>query len=590
MAEMMLDQEIRAQRASSWLARVTVADGVFVLVLLLTAVHRLTNLGHLPLSPQEAESALSVWQWWQPGNMTTAIASPAYFSLTSLLTPLAGFSDGVMRLIPALFGVGLVALPWFLRERLGVIGSLVMGLFLAASPLQNVVARMAGGEAIALFALLLTAVAWIRFRDSADKRWFNTLFVALGLGAASAPLFYSGLLTLVIALWLQQVIGPQLVEDNRVNGLERTDWHRAGLIGLGTFLAVSTLFLWNLGGLGAAARILGEWLTQFRIQTELAIMLNPILVFGRYELLLFILGTLLLAWAIWRNEGTAVFAAFWFVALFIIILLQHGQTNNAVLLTLPGYFLIGLLTNALWAGRQEQIAFVLTGGLIFLGALIWVNVARYGRLVNTTPEQLGSFWLALLALFLALAAVYFVGSGWHTNIAWQAMLLSLLVLFFFYQWGTSWWLSHEAANDPRERWVSLPATDDDVRVLTDLLREVSRQATNSDFDLAIFNAVDTPVLRWYLRDYKQAQFGNTIPANAAYEVIINPAEQTELALNSPYLGTDFGLARVSLQPQPGPSAALDALRWWLFHESTTIVNQEQVILWIRSDLTAGGNR
>jgi hypothetical protein len=359
---------------------------------------------------------------------------------------------------------------------------------------------------------------------------------------------------------------------------------------LGTFLAVSTLFLWNLGGLGAAARILGEWLTQFRIQTELAIMLNPILVFGRYELLLFILGTLLLAWAIWRNEGTAVFAAFWFVALFILILLQHGQTNNAVLLTLPGYFLIGLLTNALWAGRQEQIAFVLTGGLIFLGALIWVNVARYGRLVNTTPEQLGSFWLALLALFLALAAVYFVGSGWHTNIAWQAMLLSLLVLFFFYQWGTSWWLSHEAANDPRERWVSLPATDDDVRVLTDLLREVSRQATNSDFDLAIFNAVDTPVLRWYLRDYKQAQFGNTIPANAAYEVIINPAEQTELALNSPYLGTDFGLARVSLQPQPGPSAALDALRWWLFHESTTIVNQEQVILWIRSDLTAGGNR
>ncbi len=587
---MMLDREIQAQQVSSWLARLTVADGLFALLVLLAAVHRLTNLGHLPLSPQEAESALSVWQWWQPGNMTTAIASPAYFSLTSLLTPLAGFSDGVMRLIPALFGVGLVALPWLLRARLGVIGSLVMSLFLAASPLQSVLARMAGGEAMALFALLLTAVAWIRFQDSADKRWFNTLFVALGLGAASAPLFYSGLLTLVIALWLQQVIGPQLVEDNRVNGLERTDWRRAGLIGLSTFLAVSTLFLWNLGGLGAAARLLGEWLTQFRIQTDMAIMLNPILVFGRYELLLFILGTLLLAWAIWRNEGTAVFAAFWFVALFIIILLQHGQTNNAVLLTLPGYFLIGLLTNRLWAGRQEPVAFALTGGLIFLGAMIWVNVARYGRVVNITPEQLGHFWLALLALVLALVAIYFVASGWHTNIAWQAMLMSLLALFFFYQWGTGWWLSHEAANDPRERWVSLPATDDDVRVLTDILREVSRQATNSDFDLAIFSTIDTPVLRWYLRDYKQAQFGNTIPANAAHEAIISPAGQTELALNSAYLGTDFGLARVSLQPQPGPSAALDALRWWLFHESTTIVNQEQVILWIRSDLTAGGNR
>jgi hypothetical protein len=147
-------------------------------------------------------------------------------------------------------------------------------------------------------------------------------------------------------------------------------------------------------------------------------------------------------------------------------------------------------------------------------------------------------------------------------------------------------LSHEAANDPRERWVSLPATDDDVRVLTNTLREVSRQATNSDFDLAIFSTVDTPILRWYLREYDQARLGNTIPANADYDAIITTADQTALTLSSDYLGTDFGLARVSLQPQPGP-AVLDALRWWLFHESNTIVNQEEVILWIRSDLTTG---
>jgi hypothetical protein len=278
------------------------------------------------------------------------------------------------------------------------------------------------------------------------------------------------------------------------------------------------------------------------------------------------------------------------VVLFILILVQHGQTNNTLLLTLPGYFLLGLLTNRLWTGRQERVAYALTGGLIFLGALIWVNVARYGRVVTTTPDQLASFWLALLALVLALAAIYFVGSGWHVNIAWQAMLLSLLTLFFFYQWGTGWWLSHEAANDPRERWVSLPATDNDVRLLNAILRDVSRQVTNSDFDLALFSTVDTPVLRWYLRNYKKAQLGNTIPTNATYEVIISMADQTALAFNNDYLGTDFSLARVSLQPQPGNSALLDALRWWLFHESNTIVNQEQLILWVRSDLTAGSNQ
>ena len=587
MTEMTLTPEQQGQNPSSWLARLTVADGVMGLVLVLTAVHHLTNLGQLPLSPQEAEAALAVWQWWQPGNMTTAVTSPAYFSLTSLFTQILGFSDGVMRLVPVLFGIGLVGLPWFLRDRLGVIGALVMSIFLAVSPLQSVVARSAGGEAVALFALLLTGVSWLRYQDSGDTRWFTSLFIALALGAASAPLFYGGLLTLLIALWLQQAIGPQWREDGTIRWPERSDRQRALVIGLGTFLAISTLFLWNLGGLGAAAQIVGDWLMQFRIQTDVAALLNPILLFGRYELLLFVLSTVVIAWAIWQNEGTAVFAAFWFTALFILILVQHGNGHNAVLLTLPGYFLLGLLTNSLWQGQQQLVSYTLTGGLVFLGALIWVNGARYGRVITTAPDQLGYFWIAILALVLALTAIYFVGSGWDVTIAWQGVLTSLLVLFFVYQWGTGWWLTQEAANDPRERWVAVPATDDDISLLTDILREVSRQLVNSDFDLSLFSTVDAPILRWYLRDYAQAQFGNTIPATANFEAIISTAEQTELALASDYMGSDFGLMHVSIEPRPGSSAIVDTLRWWLFHETNTAVNQQRVILWVRTDLAGG---
>jgi hypothetical protein len=587
MTEMMLNQEAPEQSGTSWLTRVTVADGLFALVLVLTAVHRLTNLGLIPLSPQEAETSLAVWRWWQPEVMTTAVISPAYFTLASVLTPLLGFSDVVMRLVPALFGVGVVALPWFLRQRLGIIGALVMTLFLAASPLQSVVARTVGGESIALFALLLTAVAWIRFQDTSEVRWFYALCGAVGLGAASASLFYSGLVTLALAVWLQQILGPQLVSDNEASWLERQDWPRGLIFGLGLFLASSTLFLWNLGGLGAAAQLLGDWLAHFRLQSDVALLLNPILIFGRYELLLFILGTVLIAWAIWSDEGTAILPAFWFVAIFVLILVQHGYQQNAVLLTLPGYFLLGLLTNQIWAGRTHKMAYALAGGLILLEALIWVNTARYGRIFITNPTDFGHLWIALLALVLALVSIYFVGASWEVNIAWRAVMLSLLVLFFFYQWGTSWWLSHEAANDPRERWVALPVTDDDVRVLDTILRQVGRQITNSDFDLRLFSTIDTPVLRWYLRDYRQARFGDTLPANASYEAIISGAEQTDLALSSDYLGSDFGLARISTQPQAGAVLLLDALRWWLFHESNTIVDHSSIILWIRSDLATG---
>ncbi len=110
----------------SWWERLTVADGLFVCVLVLGAVMRFANLGRIPLSNAEAELALAVWRFWQPVSESITISSPAYFTLTSLLTQVLGFSDAAMRLVPALFGLGVVYLPWLLRERLGSAGALVV--------------------------------------------------------------------------------------------------------------------------------------------------------------------------------------------------------------------------------------------------------------------------------------------------------------------------------------------------------------------------------------------------------------------------------------------------------------------------------
>ena len=113
------------------------------------AIIRFVDLGKLPLSPVEAAEAWSVWQFWQPIGAGIA-TSPAYFSLTSMLLPLLGDKDAVMRLIPALFGLGIVLLPWLLRRQLGVIGALTTSLLLAVSPIQTIVSRTAGGDALAL--------------------------------------------------------------------------------------------------------------------------------------------------------------------------------------------------------------------------------------------------------------------------------------------------------------------------------------------------------------------------------------------------------------------------------------------------------
>ncbi len=582
---MIATQEHSPQISSHWLAHITVADGLMLIVLLVTAVIRLTNLDAQPLSPSEAENALHVWQAWQPVEMTAAASghSPAYFSFTSIISQILGNSDITMRLIPALFGIATVALPWFLRKQIGAIGALVMSLFLAISPLQMVIGRTVSGEAIGLFSLLLIAVAWMQWQENGDSRWLITLAVAIGLGVASTALFYSGLLAFLISIALQKRVEIPTEETNLSN--DGLDWKRPVLIGTAVFLAVSTLFLWHLQGLGMAASLFGDWLSRFNFTTDIIIILNPILALGRYELLLFISGALLLAWALMTNEKTAVIASFWFVAIFGLILLQHGNLQNTILLTLPGYFLLGKMTNELWESGRSRVSWYLTIGLIVAGALIWANVARYGRVITSSPDQLGYLWIAIVTLALALASIFFVARQFDSRTALQGTLLSLLVVAFIYYWGTGWWLAHHAQNDPRERWVMTPTTDDDIRIFSETLDKVAQQTANSHFDLEIFSAVDSPVLRWYLRQYNQAQFGDTIPNNATHDAIITRTDQTQFTLGSNYFGADFTLARSDIQLNPSQSAVLDTLRWWLFHQSNTTVFEDDIIVWIRSDVT-----
>ncbi len=153
-----------------------------------------------------------------------------------------------------------------------------------------------------------------------------------------------------------------------------------------------------------------------------------------------------------------------------------------------------------------------------------------------------------------------------------------------YQWGTAWNFTHNNANDPRESWV-VEATDDEVALLVSSLQELSRETNNSDGDIPIFSAVDSPVLRWYLRGFGQAQFGKTLPPGVQVEVIISPASTVEPALGEDYLGGDFGLLLTKTEDAPpSPTPVLDALRWSLFHESPRTVVDERIILWVRADL------
>ena len=576
-------QAIHRQPVAGWLSRLTVADALLGLVLLAAAILRLANLGHLPLSDAEATQALAVWNFWRPGTILLGPGSPAYFSLTAGLTQLFGFGDGLMRLVPALFGLGLVYLPWLLRHRLGTQGALVTAVLLTISPLNTITARTAGGDSIALFALLLLLIAFIRYQETAATRWLNTLFAALALGFTSSPLFYSGLATLLLAWFVHSRLGLSLfVAGWHVQPTE-TNWRKGTAVGVTIFVLLSSFFLLMPAGLGASAGLAGTWFQQFGG----TLTLDPLLAFGRYEPALVLLGLIGLVWAIVRSQPLALFAVYWFSGGLLLLLLQRGFMSNALLLTLPTALLVGMMANAALRRRWDWFSRI-TAVVSFGGAFVLlVNVGRLGRAAQFNPQE-GTIYLIVILLTILFVGLvlYFAASEDGTAVA-QGVLVAMLGFFIFYQWGTGWWLAQRAANDPRERWVQT-GTNLAMRDLDDTVQTLSRQLANSDTQLQIATTLDVPALHWYLREYAQLELLEALPLFPTEQVIITTADQ-ESKLATGYTGTDFAI-RLS-EPIPSAerstTAVYDTFRWWFFHDSTAVAPEERAVVWVRADLVSG---
>ena len=571
-------EEIRETKP---LVRVTMAQGLLLLVLILAGVMRLAELEALPLSPAEVEEALAVWRLGQAEAAGPAFtASPAYFSLTALLSQIAGYGEATMRLVPALAGLLLVALPWLWRERLGTVGALTTSALLAGSPAAAIVARTAGGDSLAALAVLLLLISWSRYQRSGRTLWLYTAAAAAGLGLASGPLFYSGLLTLAAAGLVRARLGPEPSPPLSPDGHEpaRAVMRNAALVGAATFAALATLLFWHPAGLANAATQAGIWLGNFTLEGTLSAWLEPLLVLGRYEISVIVLGIGATGWAMWQGRPFAVFLVYWFAAILPLALLQHGTMSNVLLLALPVYLLLGLWAESIFKQPAGYSRWALLLALLVLGAIATFNSARFLRIAAFSPGQLSFLVLVFLAFILALLAVNVVRT-WDQAAAWQGSLLALLLLLLIYQWGTGWWLVREGANDPRARWAQT-GTDDDVRLLAALLTDVSQQVDGSGTGLEIVAAVESPVLRWYLRAFPNLQMGGTVPPGTTAPAIITPTG-SEPALGDDYFGIDLGLRHTGIDFVNTSFGG--ALRWWFFHESSTVVTGERVILWVRND-------
>ena len=162
-------------------------------------------------------------------------------------------NDATARILPALFGVGIVVLPLGLRRQLGRIGALVAALLLAVSPTFVYFSRFLREDIYFNFFMFAMVVCAVQYAQKRSIRWIVGLFLSAVLAYATFEGFY---LTMVIfasflallVLWeLAYSLARRLPKE--LTRRERLFFGRAGLLlvagGIGGILAYVGLHVMN---------------------------------------------------------------------------------------------------------------------------------------------------------------------------------------------------------------------------------------------------------------------------------------------------------------------------------------------------------
>src|SRR6266851_1187504 len=251
----------------------------FIGLMFIGLVLRFWDLGAKAFHHDESLHAFNSWRLYDGQGYVhdPMMHGPLLFELNALAYMLFGASDFTARLVPALFGVGVIGLPFLLRHELGRAGAIAAAVLFTVSPAFLYFSRFIRHDIYVDFFTLLLVVGVFRYLATGQKNWFYAACVSAALlFATKEDFFISGFIPFLflVGSWFLLKGERRMLFRGRVRALDLRTW----AVGCGTFVAINlvlyTTFLTNLqgmctavvtlpiGGCGGSTGALSYWLQQ----------------------------------------------------------------------------------------------------------------------------------------------------------------------------------------------------------------------------------------------------------------------------------------------------------------------------------------
>ncbi len=542
---------------------------LFALAFLLALALRLVRLGAAPLSDEEARWALQALHLAR-GLHPDIGPNPAYVMLTALTFFVFQANGFTARLVPALFGSLLVLAPRLFRDRLGNKPAYVLAFALAIEPGLLSLSRQAGSQIIVVSAALL---AWGFWRNG-RVRWAG--FFA-GIALLAGPALWPGLVGLALAYGFTRGSAP---ESSKSQPLDRKSLLTALGFATGTYLAIGSLFLTSLGGLGAGLASLPAYLGGWGDFTDV-VFFHPLIGLLVYDLMAVLLGMVALVRGIRVRSGLIIFLGWWLLASLVIAIANPSrQVADLSWSLVPLWALASIeITQYLYPIRDgvwETLGMLCLTTCIL--AFAWFNFAAIA-LSSLSASDIQLRWIVIVgALALLILSVALVAFGWSVQTALQGSAWGLLIALSIYTLGATIAAGRLRVGPTVDMWAIGPQVDQ-APILVDQMNNMSRwkAGAKESLDVAVIG-LDSPALQWALRDWN-ATYTQDLTLIGNPSLVITTDQVANPAWKSGYRGESF-----VWRDYPGwlQASTADWLHWVALHYMPQ--GQQKIILWARNDV------